>query len=453
MLVYDLIANCLCFLDIHYFDKEKNRYFESEYFRGEKITQHLSDMKKLCIIVFILSFVIQQLNSQNKEKKDRPDMNKFVPEMFSFAAFQFEYALKCVDKALAERVRNDQVTPRTINKDGSLKLVGPRDWCSGFFPGSLWFMYRFTGKTKWKQQARRFSELIETEQFDETSHDVGFKMYNSFGQGFELTGDPYYKDVVIQSAKTLIKRFNKKIGSIRSWDWNASVWQYPVIIDNMMNLELLFETARLTGDSTFYNIAVTHADTTLKNHFRSDFSSFHVVDYDTITGNVRHKQTFQGYSDPSAWARGQAWALYGFTMSYRYTGRPDYLNQAEGIADFIFSHPNLPSDLIPYWDFDDPKIPDVPRDVSAACITVSALYELSTYSSQNKDEYINKGDQILINLAKNYRAKRGTNQGFLLLHSTGHLPGNSEIDVPINYADYYFLEALIRRKAILDKLR
>ncbi len=420
-------------------------------------TLSISDMKKLCIVVVILSFAIQQVSSRDKsgkitekDKEIHSTMNTLIPEMFDFASYQFEYALKNVDRALSERTNMDQVTPRTINKDGSLKLVTPRDWCSGFFAGSLWFMYKFTKDEKWAKQADKFTRLIEIEQFDDTSHDIGFKIFDSFGSGFKLTGNTHYRDVVIQSAKTLTKRFNSKIGSIRSWDWNSKVWQYPVIIDNMMNLELLFEATRLTGDSTFYNLAVKHADTTLKNHFRDDYSSFHVVDYDTITGKVRHKQTFQGYSDPSAWARGQAWALYGFTMSYRYTGNLLYLNQAEGIVDFIFSHRNLPSDLIPYWDFDDPKIPNVPRDASAACITASALYELSGYTTEHKQKYIAWADRILMSLADHYLAERGTTQGFLLLHSTGHLPGNSEIDVPINYADYYFLEALLRRQQMLD---
>ncbi|SHE91242.1 glycoside hydrolase family 88 protein [Dysgonomonas macrotermitis] len=419
-------------------------------------------MKNLYIIIFILSIVIQQasaynLNNRDKSKEERKEnnslhsvTNQIVPEMFNFASYQFEYALKCVDEALENRTKDDQVTPRTINRDGTLKLVGPRDWCSGFFPGSLWLMYQYTKDSKWAKQAEKFSELIEIEQFDETSHDLGFKMYNSFGNGLKLTNNPHYRNVVIQSAKTLAKRFNAKIGSIRSWDWNRQVWEYPVIIDNMMNLELLFEATRLTGDSAFYNIAVTHADTTLKNHFRDDYSSFHVVDYDTITGKVRLKQTFQGYSDPSAWARGQAWALYSFIMSYRYTLTPQYLKQSEGIAHFIFSHPNLPSDLIPYWDFDDPRIPNVPRDVSSASIIASALYELSEYSDKNKNQYIAWADQILMNLIEHYRAEPGTTQGFLLLHSTGHLPGNSEIDVPINYADYYFLEALLRKQNLTD---
>lgn len=372
--------------------------------------------------------------------------------MFSFASGQFNLAFHSVDSVWANTTRNDLVAPRTVNKDGTLHMVNPRDWCSGFFAGSLWFMYQYTRDNRWKEQANRFSMLIKEEEFDRTSHDVGFKMYNSFGNGYKLTDSKAYKDVVIQSAKTLSQRFNQKIGSIRSWDWNRNVWQYPVIIDNMMNLELLFEASKLTNDPIYYNVADAHAKTTLKNHFRNDYSSYHVVDYDTITGEAIKKQTFQGYSDPSAWARGQAWGLYGYTMSYRYTKNPDYLAQAEGIANFIFTHPNLPADLVPYWDYNDPKIPNVPRDASAACITASALYELAFYSKDKKDIYIDLADRILASLIKSYRAKPGTTQGFLLLHSTGHLPGNSEIDVPINYADYYFLEALLRRNNIKSSL-
>ncbi|MDU1890520.1 MAG: alginate lyase family protein [Dysgonomonas sp.] len=371
-----------------------------------------------------------------------------IEGMFSFASGQFDYAFQCVDNIWANTERKDLVAPRTINKDGSLHMINARDWCSGFFAGSLWFMYQYTKDNKWRKQADKFSMLIEGEKFDRTSHDVGFKMYDSFGNGYKLINSNEYKEVVIQSAKTLSERFNKKIGAIRSWDWNKNVWQYPVIIDNMMNLELLFEASKLSGDPTFYNIADAHAITTLKNHFRDDYSSYHVVDYSPETGKAIKKQTFQGYSDPSAWARGQAWGLYGYTMSYRYTKNPDFLAQAEGIANFIFTHPNLPADKIPYWDYNDPKIPNAPRDASSACIAASALYELASYSPQNKEKYIGWADEVLASLIKSYRTEPDTTQGFLLLHSTGHLPGNSEIDVPINYADYYFLEALLRRNNI-----
>lgn len=404
-------------------------------------------MRKLCLIIVALMCMSLSGNAQNKvllscEEKD------VVSESFGFASKQFDYAFECIAKIWDESVEKNLVNPRTIEKDGSLRMINPRDWCAGFFPGSMWFMYEYTKDDKWKERAIKHSMLIREEEFDTTSHDIGFKMYNSFGNGYKLTGDEEYRNIIIQSAKTLSKRFSPRIGVIRSWDWNRHVWQYPVIIDNLMNLELLFEASKLTGDDIYYEIADTHAKTTLANHFRDDYSSYHVVDYDTISGEAIKKQTFQGYADPSAWARGQAWALYGYTMSYRYTKNPDYLKQAQGIANFIFTHPNLPPDLIPYWDFNDPAIPNAPRDASAACVTASALYELASYSPPQSAQYVEWADQILKNLAGSYKAELGTTQGFLLLHSTGHLPGNSEIDVPINYADYYFLEALLRYKNV-----
>jgi uncharacterized protein YyaL (SSP411 family) len=217
----------------------------------------------------------------------------------------------------------------------------------------------------------------------------------------------------------------------------------------MMNLELLFAATRLTGDSSFYRIAVSHANTTMKNHFRPDYSSYHVIDYDTLTGNVVKRNTHQGYSDESAWSRGQAWALYGYTMCFRETRDPRYLELAEKIAAYILTHPNLPRDLVPYWDFNAPAIPDEPRDASAAAIMASALYELSTFSSSG--DYRKTADKILQNLTKDYRSEIGANKGFILLHSTGSKPANSEVDVPLNYADYYYVEALLRSRNLKEK--
>jgi hypothetical protein len=308
-------------------------------------------------------------------------------------------------------------------------------------------LYEFSGKQKWETQARLFTSNIENEKFNGVTHDMGFKIYCSFGNGYRLTKDPAYKAIIIQGARTLSTRFSPVVGCIRSWDHSRDKWGYPVIIDNMMNLELLFAATRLTGDSSFYKIAVTHANTTLKNHFRPDFSSYHVIDYDTITGNVLKKNTHQGYSHESAWARGQAWALYGYTMCYRETKDEKYLHQAEGIASFILNHPNLPEDMIPYWDFNAPKIPDEPRDVSAAAITTSALYELSTMSKAGSD-FRGKADKIMTSLTENYRLPMGGKCGFILTHSTGSKPANSEVDVPMNYADYYYLEALLRQKKL-----
>jgi len=366
----------------------------------------------------------------------KPDVKK----QFNFARQQTEYMLEEMAKSDA---KPDQVSPRTF-ENGKIRKVVSKDWTSGFFPGILWYLYEYTGNRKWLEQARLYTSKLEKEQYNKGTHDLGFMMYCSYGNGYRLTGDEGYKNVIVQSAKSLSTRFNPKTGLIRSWDHHEDVWKFPVIIDNMMNLELLFEATRISGDSSFYKIAVRHADNTLKNHFRSDFSSYHVVDYDPETGAVRKKMTHQGYADESAWARGQAWGLYGFLICYRETHNPVYLEQAEKISSFIFNNPALPEDLVPFWDYSAAGKPGEPRDVSAAAITASALYELAGYS-KNAD-YRKKADKILGNLGRSYQSPAGQNGGFILIHSTGHKPANSEIDVPLTYADYYYLEALLRSR-------
>ena len=340
-----------------------------------------------------------------------------------------------------------RVVPRTINKDGTLAVVPAGDWTSGFYPGVLWLMYELTGEAKWKEKAIKYTDLLEDQQYNGSNHDVGFRMFCSYGNALRLTGDESYIPVLEQSARTLIARYYENVGCIRSWDFNQENWQCPVIIDNMMNLELLFWVSKQTGDPVYHDIAFTHAITTLENHFRPDYSSIHVVDFDTITGDVRKKNTVQGYADESAWARGQSWGLYGFTVTYRLTDHMDFLKQAEKIATFLLEHPNMPEDLVPYWDYDAPGIPDEPRDVSAAAIMASALYELCKYS-ENGAYYKEKADKIMDSLGSTYASAPGENYGFILGHSVGHKPNNSEIDVPINFADYYFLEALLRKQKL-----
>ncbi|WP_426328662.1 glycoside hydrolase family 88 protein [Pedobacter sp. R-06] len=366
-----------------------------------------------------------------------------VKKAFQQAAAQTKLMLQEVEKA-ADPAKPELISPRTLD-NGKLKLVASRDWTSGFFPGVLWYLDEYYKTDEWKAEARKFTNFMEKEKNNGTTHDMGFKVSSSVGNAFRLTGNAHDKEVIIEAAKTLSTRFNPKTGVILSWDHSRDKWVNPVIIDNMMNLELLFEATKLTGDSSFYKIAVSHANTTMKNHFRPDFSSYHVIDYDPNTGAVLKKNTHQGYSHESAWARGQAWGLYGYTMCYRYTKNPVYLKQAEDIAKFIFDHPNMPKDLVPYWDFNAPKIPNEPRDASAAAVMASGLYELSKYSNQGKD-YYKKANQILKSLSTNYIAPIGTTKGFILLHSTGSKPSNSEVDVPLNYADYYYLEALLRYK-------
>lgn len=339
--------------------------------------------------------------------------------------------------------------PRTL-ENGEVRMVEVKDWTSGFFPGSLWYLYEATGNAKWKSAARDYTARMAPAKFDKTQHDLGFMLGASYGNGYRLTKDPSYRDALLAGATTLVTRFNPKVGSIQSWDlWKNSTWAFPVIVDNMMNLELLTWATEASKEPRYREIAITHADTTLKNHFRPDHSSYHLVDYDPQTGAVRGKVTVQGNADASSWARGQAWGLYGYTMMYRETKKPEYLQQAHDIAAFFMNHPRLPADKVPYWDFDDAAIPNAPRDSSAAAIVASALLELARFSDKDQAQrYRGFAESQLRSLASPaYLAAPGENGGFLLKHATGHKPAGKEIDVPLNYADYYFLEALLRLKA------
>lgn len=336
--------------------------------------------------------------------------------------------------------------PRALEANGELIATNSRSWTSGFYPGVLWQLSETANGRALRAPAEQWTAFIEKEKWDDHTHDLGFKLFCSFGQGYRITGREDYKDVIIQASRTLIQRYNDTVGSIRSWDWNQDVWTFPVIIDNMMNLDMLFTAAEWTGDSTFYRVAYQHALTTMKNHYRADNSSYHVIDYDPSTGEIRNRHTHQGYSHESAWSRGQAWGLYGFTMTYRYTKDPRFLEKAKAIAQFFFTHPNLPEDKIPYWDFDAPNIPDEPRDVSAAAVAASGLLELLEYDEENRNQYLAWADAVLTSLAKpEYQSGIPP---FLLQHSVGSVPGEFEVDVPIIYADYYYVEALRRRLAI-----
>ncbi|MEO8171745.1 MAG: glucuronyl hydrolase [Sediminibacterium sp.] len=371
-----------------------------------------------------------------------------IQKVFSDAEQQTVYMLKEIE--LAKKGKKDLVSPCTLDSAGNLRLVVSKDWRSGFFPGALWYLNEYTRKESWKKEAAAFTSNIENQKTNATTHDMGFKVYCSFGNGYRLTNDGHYREVIIQSARTLSTRFNKKAGVIRSWDHHQDQWRYPVIIDNMMNLELLFEATKLTHDSSFYKIAVSHAMVTMKNHYRPDHSSYHVIDYDTATGKVLQRNTHQGYSDESAWSRGQAWGLYAYTMCYRETKNKIFLKQAEDISDYMLTHPNMPEDLVPYWDYNAPKIPNEPRDVSAATIMASGLYELSLYSKNGK-KYRAAADRIVESVTNHYRSVIGTNHGFILAHSTGAKPSNTDVDVPLIYADYYYLEALLRVKQQNEK--
>lgn len=322
-------------------------------------------------------------------------------------------------------------------------------WCSGFYPGTLLYLYEQTKDTALYNEAMRILKPLQKEEFNTSTHDLGFMMYCSFGNANRISPQSYYKEVLINSAKSLSTRFSPTVGCIKSWDGKPN--EYLVIIDNMMNLKLLFWATEITGDSSFYKIAVTHANTTIKNHFRSDNSSYHVINYNSqFTDSVIKKKTAQGFADESAWARGQAWGLYGYTETYRETKDKKYLLQADKIAQYILKHPNFAKDKITYWDFNAPDIPNALRDASAAAIMAAAFLELCEYADAKKAKtYFKTAETILKNLsAPAYKAAAGTNGGFLIKHCVGHKPAGTEVDVPLTYADYYFVEAMIRYKKI-----
>ncbi|UII18948.1 glycoside hydrolase family 88 protein [Fulvivirga ligni] len=388
-------------------------------------------------LVALISFLFASCTS-NKENAKEPinqlSLKEICEQNLKEAADNYSY--------MATQLPAGQF-PKTFI-DGKLETSGSDWWCSGFYPGALIYLYQNSKDTTLLNEAKRMLHLLEKEQYNTSTHDLGFMMFCSYGNALQVENDSTYKSILINSAKSLSSRFNPKVGCIKSWDSKPE--DFLVIIDNMMNLELLFWATQETGDSSYYNIAVTHANTTLKNHFRSDNSSYHVLNYNAETGAVQEKKTAQGYADSSAWARGQSWGLYGYTSTYRLTKDKAYLDQAVKIADFLLQHPNLPEDKIPYWDYNAPDIPNAPRDASAAAIMASALLELKDYVQEDKAQaYVQVAETIIRNLsADHYRASPEEVGGFILKHSVGHKPAGSEIDVPITYADYYYIEAMKR---------
>ncbi len=394
-------------------------------------------MKNIPILLEISILVFSSCN--------KPDpIERIIDESLEFSLKQY---------SLMYDVMKDKpdLLPRTIDTTGKLITANSGWWTSGFFPGSLWYLYEYSKDEKIKDAAEIMTSRIEKEKNNTGTHDLGFMLYCSFGNGARLTGDESYNEILLSGARSLLTRYRPVVGCIQSWNSNSN-WQCPVIIDNMMNLEYLMWAFQKTGDSAFYKVCVSHSDTTIRNHYRPDYSSFHVVSYDTITGRVEKKQTHQGADDGSAWARGQSWGLYGYTVMFRETGLGRYLTQAKNIADFLISHPDMPEDKIPYWDYDAPGIPDEGRDASAGAIMASALIELSSFMGKEEgNKYLQFAEGQLRTLASpSYLAKEGENGNFILKHSIGSVPSDSEIDVPLTYADYYFIEALVRYRKLLN---
>lgn len=356
-------------------------------------------------------------------------------------------------KLMMDELPEDKLPKTFVKAHNYLETSGPDWWTSGYYPGTLLRLYEQTGDSLLLKEAQRTLTLLAKQQNNSKSPDLGFIIYNSFGRAMQTIPEVDYHKVLLASAKTLAKRYDPKVKAIRSWDTRQNDKEFILVIDHLMNLELLFWAFRATDDSSYYKIAVSHAETVLKNHFRPDYSIYQIVHLDTKTGKLKQRRNAQAYGDESTWSRGEAWALYGFTMLYRETGDISYLAQATHIADFILDHPNLPKDMIPYWDFDTPEIPNTYRDASAGAISAAALLELCGYLEESMaKKYFKAGETMIETLASpEYTALLGTNGGFILMHGAGYIPVMAEVDVPLPYADYYYLEALTRYKAIIGK--
>ena len=398
-------------------------------------------MKKYCVILFAALTLVLSCTRQES-------IEDLTARVFNRAEVQFKTLDAALDSAVAFKP-GETIYPRSINKDGSLWTSNYKWWCSGFYPGSLWYLYEYTGDQTYKELALKYQAGLEPLRFRTDDHDIGFQLMCSYGNCLRLTADSTCVAVLIDGAHSLASRFDPEVGCTRSW--NFGEWSFPVIIDNMMNMELLLKAAELSGDESLKEVALSHARTTMKNHFREDNSCYHLVDYNPETGEVAGKQTVQGLADHSAWARGQAWAVYGYPMIYRFTKEQDILDHAIAIAEYIL--PRIPEDGIPFWDYDSPDIPNDVRDASAAAITACGLIELSQWVDAEKSgRYLAAAEKMLRTLAGDeYLTPEGEDYGFLLKHSTGNKNRDQEVDVPLTYADYYFLEALLRWRNIVIK--
>ena len=369
-----------------------------------------------------------------------------------------DYCAKQTQRTLTELKTDSGIDytmmPRNIMADEqhwNCRKATKEEWCAGFWPGVLWYDYEYTKDKQVLEEAENFTHSLKfLSHIPAYDHDLGFLVFCIYGNGYRLTKNPAYKQVILDTADTLATLFNPIVGTILSWPREVEPrnWPHNTIMDNMINLEMLFWAAKNGGNPYLYDIAVSHADKTMKSQFRPDYTSYHVAVYDTITGNLIKGVTHQGYADSTMWARGQAWAIYGYTVVYRETKDPKYLDFAQKVTDVYLDR--LPEDKVPYWDFDDPSIPNAPRDASAGAVVASALLELSTYLPNGTGKrYKDAAIEMLTSLSSD-SYQSGESKPSFLLHSVGHWPNHSEIDASIIYADYYYIEALLRLKRLQE---
>jgi hypothetical protein len=409
----------------------------------------MNKMNKLNIIlvVLVMTLTILQCKKIQSHHGDRTNIDSLITENLQFAQDKITYFIENLDV---------NTYPGSIDDEGQLKTITAKSWESGYMAGILWYLYDYTNNPKWKVFAQQWTAGLELQKFNKNSHDLLFMLYASFGNGYKITQDELYKDVLIVGSNSLASRYDPEIKCIKSWDplYQGMAIQFPVIIDALMANEMLFYAASISGDSNLYNIAYNHALNTKRDFFREDYSTYYLVEYDTILNTVKEKRTWMGYSDESTWARGHARAIYGSAVTFRETGDSSFLELAKKAAEFYMNHPRLPADLIPYWDFDDPDIPNAPRDASAACIAASGLLELSSLlPSDEQAKYADFAIRTLKSLASDtYRNKPSENLGFILKNSTGSRTWNIDVDKPKISADYYFVESLVKLNKLKNSL-
>lgn len=398
-------------------------------------------MKKLVLGLAVIGLCA----CTTQQKRETMDVDKALK-------YCSEQVVRTLDELREDSSIDYTMMPRNIMDSldrWCTRKVTKEEWTSGFWPGILWYDYEYTKDSRIKEEAEKFTASLEfLSKLPAYDHDLGFLLFCSYGNGYRLTGNPHYKEVILAASDTLATLYNPVVGTILSWprEVEPNNWPHNTIMDNLINLEMLFWAAKNGGSRELYDIAVSHADKTMNHQFRSDYTNYHVAVYDTITGDLIKGVTHQGYADNTMWARGQAWGIYGYMICYRETNDPKYLDFLEKITDVYLE--NLPEDYIPYWDFSAPGIPNAPRDASAAAVVASALLEGSGFFvGEKSDKYWNAAVRMLQSLSSP-AYQSGESKPSFLLHSTGHWPAGSEIDASIVYADYYYVEALLKYKRL-----
>ena len=402
--------------------------------------EKLNKVKSYFILIFIGSLFL--LNCRNTREVTFEETRS--PEHFGIDTLLELYLSKY--KTFIDSHSDSSLFPRSFEND-QLHMVTSEDWTSGFFPGILWYLYEYSGDIDFLHAAQSWTYALKDQSHNTSTHDVGFIINSSFGQGYRITRDESYKEVLNKAAESLASRYVDEIGCIKSLD-EIDNFNYPVLIDNMVNLEILYKAWKLNNNEKYFHIANKHAINTMEKQFRNDFSAFQVIDYDQRTFLPKYRGSFQGYSDSTAWARGQSWGLYGFVVAFRETRDRVYLDQSIRIASYILGHENFPEDCIPYWDFLSPDIPDTYRDATAAAILASALIELSSFSEvKQPEQYVNVAKNIIHTMVtQGYITNQNEYENFVLNQGIGSIPADSEVGVPIIYGDYYLLEALLKYK-------